>query len=69
MRHHTHNLPATLAPPVGREEELARLLGLPDSSSRLATIVGAGGVGKTRLAPEGARAMQSRYRWRLGGFL
>jgi len=61
MRHHTHNLPATLAPLVGREEELARLLGLPDSSSRLATIVGAGGVGKTRLALEGAWAMQSRF--------
>src|SRR5205085_656077 len=44
-----HNLPAELTSFVGREQEvseLARLL----ASSRLVSLVGAGGAGKTRLA-------------------
>jgi predicted ATPase/DNA-binding SARP family transcriptional activator len=43
------HIPST--PFVGREEELARLSGwLNDPEARLLTLVGAGGIGKTRLA-------------------
>jgi predicted ATPase/DNA-binding SARP family transcriptional activator len=48
-----HNLPAQLTSFVGRERELAeveRLLG----TTRLLTVTGVGGVGKTRLALEAA---------------
>lgn len=48
-----HNLPSQLTPFLGREEEVAALcdkLLAPDS--RLLTLVGEGGVGKTRLALE-----------------
>lgn len=50
-----HNLPASAASFVGREAELAQLttlLAQPDG--RLLTILGPGGVGKTRLALETA---------------
>lgn len=39
----------------GRDEELARLLTLPAEKGGLTTLLGAGGVGKTRLAVEAAR--------------
>ncbi|HEY53434.1 MAG TPA: AAA family ATPase, partial [Caldilineae bacterium] len=46
-----HNLPAHLTPFVGRERELVDLRSLLlDSGCRLLTIVGPGGMGKTRLA-------------------
>jgi predicted ATPase len=51
------NLPASTSPLTGRErelEELAALLRAPET--RLLTITGAGGAGKTRLAVEAARA-------------
>lgn len=44
-------LVARLVPLIGRERELAALAGTL-SSSRLVTVVGAGGIGKTRLAAE-----------------
>jgi predicted ATPase/DNA-binding SARP family transcriptional activator len=47
-------LPASVSTFVGREEELATLARLL-AGSRLVTIVGPGGAGKTRLALEGAR--------------
>ncbi len=51
-----HNLPAQLTSYVGRKKEQGDLLGLLQSESvRLATIVGAGGMGKTRLALQVAR--------------
>jgi predicted ATPase/DNA-binding SARP family transcriptional activator len=46
-----HNLPAQPTPFIGREEELAALDKLiADPEVRLVTIVGPGGMGKTRLA-------------------
>lgn len=56
-----HNLPPQLTPFVGREAELAQLQALlaqPDV--HLITILGAGGMGKTRLALALAEGMLSR---------
>ncbi|MFI2351461.1 AAA family ATPase [Streptomyces sp. NPDC019443] len=46
---------------MGRAEELAELGRLLDDS-RLVTVAGAGGVGKSRFAAHGAAALQNRYR-------
>jgi predicted ATPase/DNA-binding SARP family transcriptional activator len=57
-----HNLPVQLTPFIGREVEVARLaerLGRP--SYRLVTVVGEGGVGKTRLALTVAAQMLSHF--------
>jgi predicted ATPase/DNA-binding SARP family transcriptional activator/Tfp pilus assembly protein PilF len=52
-----HNLPPQATPFVGREQELARLDAmLSDPDIRLVTIVGAGGMGKTRLAIQAGQA-------------
>lgn len=54
----THNLPAQLTPFVGRQEELAELEQLLlDPGARLITILGPGGMGKTRLALQAATAL------------
>jgi predicted ATPase/DNA-binding SARP family transcriptional activator len=53
----THNLPTATTSFIGREDELAQIeqwLGEPNG--RLLTIIGPGGMGKTRLAQEAARA-------------
>jgi predicted ATPase len=51
----SHNLPAQPNPFIGREAELAGLLVLVrDPAVRLVTVVGAGGMGKTRLALQAA---------------
>ena len=50
-----HSLPVTLTRFVGREPELAALCRLMhDPLCRLITLIGAGGIGKTRLAIEAA---------------
>lgn len=55
-----HNLPAQATPFVGRARELVRLgQMLADPELRLVTIVGAGGMGKTRLALETAARLVS----------
>ena len=51
------NVPAALTPLIGREQELRDLTGL-FLEHRLLTLVGPGGVGKTRLALDIARAEQ-----------
>lgn len=46
----THNLPALLTPLIGRQQELSALqVYLADGDNRLLTLVGPGGVGKTKL--------------------
>ncbi|MGW1676191.1 BTAD domain-containing putative transcriptional regulator [Saccharopolyspora sp. NPDC002376] len=54
-----HNLPTPLTDLVGRDGESARVLALL-GSSRLVTLTGPGGVGKTRLAIESARSAAFR---------
>jgi len=55
-----HNLPAALTSFVGRVEEIDDVVGLLESS-RLVTLVGPGGAGKTRLALEAAPAVLARF--------
>jgi predicted ATPase len=51
-----HNLPAAATPFVGREQELESLAEfIADPEERIITLVGPGGIGKTRLALEAAR--------------
>jgi len=52
-RHRAGNLPAELTSFVGRDAELAAVIRLLESS-RLVTLTGVGGVGKTRLALQAA---------------
>jgi predicted ATPase/class 3 adenylate cyclase len=54
------NLPANLSSFLGRERELADLVQMT-RESRLLTLVGPGGIGKTRLAIEFARSLESSF--------
>jgi predicted ATPase len=54
------NLPERPAPLVGRDEELAALHLLLDQH-RLVTVLGAAGMGKTRLAQSALHARRGRY--------
>ncbi len=52
-----HELPAQPTPFIGREKELAEVIGLLDKPDcRLLTLAGPGGIGKTRLALQAATA-------------
>jgi len=55
------SLPASLAPIIGREPELAELAALLADGERLLTLVGPGGTGKTRLAVAVASQVAQRY--------
>ncbi len=51
----THNLPVQSTPFIGRDKELAQIADrLTDPVCRLLTLVGSGGIGKTRLALQAA---------------
>jgi len=57
-----HNLPVQPTPFIGREKELSEIEKLlSDPSCRLLTLVGPGGIGKTRLALEAASQRLGDY--------
>jgi predicted ATPase/DNA-binding SARP family transcriptional activator len=61
LPHRRHNLPPTPSPLIGRERELVALAAfLEDPATRLLTITGPGGIGKTRLALAAARDQLSQ---------
>jgi predicted ATPase/transcriptional regulator with XRE-family HTH domain len=56
------NLPATPTPLIGRQQELSTLRQLlEDPQCRMVTLVGPGGIGKTRLAIEMAYEQKTSY--------
>ena len=61
----SHNLPLAVTRFIGREEAMAavtaRLLGVEQPATRLLTLTGAGGTGKTRLALQVAAAVQKHF--------
>lgn len=60
-RHHASgNLPSSLDSFVAREEELASVISLLEDT-RLVTLTGVGGTGKTRLAIEAAHRLAERF--------
>lgn len=54
------NLPTAMPPFVGREAQIAEVVGLAESS-RLITLTGPSGIGKTRLALEVAARLRDDY--------
>jgi predicted ATPase/class 3 adenylate cyclase len=59
---HPNNLPVEMTSFVGREKEIAELIRmLGNRSTRLVTVTGAGGMGKTRLALQAADGMLDLY--------
>ncbi|HEX6383212.1 MAG TPA: tetratricopeptide repeat protein, partial [Anaerolineae bacterium] len=57
-----HNLPAQSTPFIGREEELAGIVNkLTESDTRLLTLIGPGGIGKTRLSIQAAAELAARH--------
>ncbi|MBA2297243.1 MAG: tetratricopeptide repeat protein, partial [Actinobacteria bacterium] len=59
---HRTNLPIPSTPFLGREQELAEVLGLLSQDEvRLLTLTGPGGTGKTRLGLQGAGGLAGRY--------
>ncbi len=64
-----HDSPAGLPPAggsfVGRERELDRTRALLMGPARLVTLIGAGGIGKTRLAEEAGRRLHKARRTRV----
>lgn len=55
------NLPSPPTDLVGREQELTRLDEMLSAQSRLLTLIGPGGIGKTRLAVEAAARRAGAY--------
>jgi predicted ATPase len=55
------NLPIASSPLVGRKRELEELVGLLTNGSRLLTVTGPGGTGKTRLALQAAAELTGSF--------
>ena len=55
------NLPVAATPLLGREHELEELVAMLSNGSRLVTITGTGGTGKTRLALQVAAELVGRF--------
>ncbi|WP_144148989.1 winged helix-turn-helix domain-containing protein [Paraburkholderia sp. BCC1884] len=55
-----NNLPANFQPLIGRDRAM-RDLALTLASARLVTLIGSGGIGKTRLATEVARSLLAHF--------
>jgi predicted ATPase/class 3 adenylate cyclase/Tfp pilus assembly protein PilF len=59
-----NNLPPQSTPFIGREEELAKILAyLDDPACRLLTLLGPGGIGKTRLALQAAAQLIDAFQY------
>jgi predicted ATPase len=57
------NLPSQFTPFIGRRQELVEITALlTDPACRLLTLLGPGGIGKTRLALQAATATQPEFR-------
>jgi predicted ATPase/DNA-binding SARP family transcriptional activator len=57
-----HNLPLPFPRLIGRDEELVKIAGLlEDPACRLLTLIGVGGIGKTRLGLHAAAAALDNY--------
>jgi predicted ATPase/DNA-binding winged helix-turn-helix (wHTH) protein len=59
-RSNTHNLPLHMSALVGRQGTVADMLDAIEAA-QIVTLVGSGGIGKTRLAVEAARRMLPRF--------
>lgn len=58
----THNLPSQPTPFIGRGQEITHILDLlRDPACRLLTLMGPGGIGKTRLALEAAAGLGGQF--------
>jgi predicted ATPase/DNA-binding SARP family transcriptional activator/tetratricopeptide (TPR) repeat protein len=58
----THNLPADPTPFIGREREQTQMAArLADPACHLLTVLGPGGIGKTRLAVQAARSEAEHF--------
>jgi predicted ATPase len=63
LRQPPHNLPAQPTPFVGRDKELAEIADrLGDPACRLLTLIGPGGIGKSRLALQAAATHLEPFR-------
>lgn len=60
------HLPSARTPIIGRDEIRAHLADLVRQGDRLVTLVGPGGVGKTRLALAAAEALRAEFDGRVG---
>jgi len=59
---HMHNLPVQITPFVGRKDDITAMRKMLTDQSRILTIIGLGGMGKTRLALQVAADMVNAFK-------